>query len=970
MDIKKENLYSRQIGTIGSDTMLKLANLKILVYGLDNAGLELCKCLCLLGIKTLYIYDPRKISKKTLGSNFIINSVPEISTKIDIYCLNYLKELNNYVQIEVVKPTFTEQSHISIIKDIDMAILTNLTISPLILNKICQENMTKFMLGLCYGFSGYIFTDFLKHTIQDFNGEAIRKTFITKVETIQESEKNTTVLYATDNTVFNSGDSIIFNGISDKHFSIAKCLDGKLYMEDLPEDLQLDKIANLEIMEWKEPIKNTYKALSLIVDTEVYPDNVLNITDYDKTIHVLKDFHNAVKNYKKLDDTTFNHIVSHEYKFPIIESMIGSILAQEVVKITGKYIPIDQELLIDYSEFAKPNHSNTLYKSVPNDIYTSLYKLLTKDIIKHLKNINIFLVGSGALGCEYLKLFHMLNISTNKKNGIDRCITLTDMDTIELSNLNRQFLFRSEDLGNFKSKVAKDKIEGLNQQIRVNALDKQVGDETEDYFNRKFWSKQDIIVNALDNVKARQYIDSKCIIHNKPLFETGTLGIKANVQVIVPHKTCSYSDTVDPPEKEIPVCTLKNFPFKIEHCIQWGLDVFNQYFNEWMIDLMEYKGGKEKFIHYLSRIDNDNIKNQKLVNMERILYAFKNDTIYTYITQVFIDLFVIPIKKLVNDNPKDKLNDDGSSFWTGIRRFPQIIKLSHDNPFLLEFIYNYGQLFHKCLNKGPFTIDSKSLSQIDFSKVIRDMDGEQVATAELIEKIFSIDLSIETLCNISPQPLEKDDDTNNHIQFIKTISNIRGFIYNMEPTDFINCKLVAGKITPALSTTTTLVTALSMMEILKYIYNKVYSGSIYRELAFKDSFINTGINMYVQSQPNKPIKIKDGSFSSVYGSVIKTVPESFTTWDSVKLSRKAMGILNIQDLLEFLKDKFDIDINMISTGDSILYSKYMDNQNSNIADIYTKLNIKYSELIELMVSSLDEKGMPIVIPRIIYSLSD
>ena len=125
MDTKKENLYSRQIGTLGSDTMLKLSNLKVAVYTLDNIGLELCKCLCLLGIKKLYIYDPREISKKTLGTNYIINSVPSspAPVRIDTYCANYLKELNNYVEIKIMPTLYNHpNAHNPIIKECDSVI--------------------------------------------------------------------------------------------------------------------------------------------------------------------------------------------------------------------------------------------------------------------------------------------------------------------------------------------------------------------------------------------------------------------------------------------------------------------------------------------------------------------------------------------------------------------------------------------------------------------------------------------------------------------------------------------------------------------------------------------------------------------------------------------------------------------------------------------------------------------------------
>ncbi|OBS57200.1 hypothetical protein A6R68_11676, partial [Neotoma lepida] len=58
-----------------------------------------------------------------------------------------------------------------------------------------------------------------------------------------------------------------------------------------------------------------------------------------------------------------------------------------------------------------------------------------------------------------------------------------------------------------------------------------------------------------------------CIKPN-PLLESGTLGTKGNVQVVVPFLTESYSSSQDPPEISIPMCTQKNFPNTIEHTLQ------------------------------------------------------------------------------------------------------------------------------------------------------------------------------------------------------------------------------------------------------------------------------------------------------------------------------------------------------------------------------------------------------------------
>ena len=88
---------------------------------------------------------------------------------------------------------------------------------------------------------------------------------------------------------------------------------------------------------------------------------------------------------------------------------------------------------------------------------------------------------------------------------------VTDMDTIERSNLNRQFLFREKDIGKFKSEAAVAAISSSRPRIgkRVKALTKRVAKDTENILNDKFWGEIDVVANALDNVEARKYVDFK-----------------------------------------------------------------------------------------------------------------------------------------------------------------------------------------------------------------------------------------------------------------------------------------------------------------------------------------------------------------------------------------------------------------------------------------------------------------------------
>ena len=82
--------------------------------------------------------------------------------------------------------------------------------------------------------------------------------------------------------------------------------------------------------------------------------------------------------------------------------------------------------------------------------------------------------------------------------------------------------------------------QAINPALQVRALQNRVSPDTEDVFDDAFWSNLDVVVNALDNVNARLYVDSRCVYFGKPLLESGTLGPKCNTQMVVPRLTENY----------------------------------------------------------------------------------------------------------------------------------------------------------------------------------------------------------------------------------------------------------------------------------------------------------------------------------------------------------------------------------------------------------------------------------------------
>lgn len=143
------------------------------------------------------------------------------------------------------------------------------------------------------------------------------------------------------------------------------------------------------------------------------------------------------------------------------------------------------------------------------------------------------MVGAGAIGCELLKNYAMLGVGTGKQSIGKTAgqIVLTDPDVIEVSNLNRQFLFREKHLRKPKSQTAAAAAIYMNPDLKGNIIARldKVHEGTSHIFTDKFFEEMTVVTNALDNVAARKYIDIRCVTAKTPLLESGTLGPKGHV---------------------------------------------------------------------------------------------------------------------------------------------------------------------------------------------------------------------------------------------------------------------------------------------------------------------------------------------------------------------------------------------------------------------------------------------------------
>ena len=717
----------------------------------------------------------------------------------------------------------------------------------------------------------------------------------------------------------------------------------------------------------------------------------------DKWIQ-LEDIYDETSSFKEFDeDMALNLCLYLKNEIPPITSFLGGVASQEAIKLTGRFTPFNQWFEFEFNYLS--NNRENINKKYQNSKYIEQIQIFGEETQKKLNSLKIFLVGVGAIGCEYLKNFAMMGISN--KEGV---LTITDFDKIELSNLNRQFLFRENNIDQYKSEVAEYYIKQMNNSINIITHKNYVGPETENIFTDQFWDDQDIIFNAVDNVKARFYLSDKVCIHQKYHFDAGTLGVNSSCGFFMKNLSSTYKEQNGEKkeeddnnnERQNGMCTIHSFPTCIKHCIEWARNEYEYLFTGFMKELNQIIAGDILYFYkILTKKMFPFYKQLKIKEIKDILEIFitksyKKAIEYSY--EYFMNKYNLEIKNILKENPENSKDKEGKNIYSGSKHVPLILHFGiniNTDILIINYIKSFANLIFDCL--GLYRNDlEKNISDNDIKIICLNMNLPNYD--EINIKLLKSDIKYNkeycqnfikniqkklkdkfySLNNIKFKEInfKKDNKNSNQFNFIYSCTNLRAINFQIPQMDFIKIKNLASNIIPSIVTSNAVITGLVSMQIYLLASLMVDKEKRNNNLLetndalqlFRNYYIDLGNNNYSFCYLPEKIKIEVNKGISI---------KSFTAWDSIIIQ----GPLSIKMMIDYFKKKYRVIISQIFSGKSMLFNAAQDEKEKNettIESIYeniTKKSIIGKKFLIFEFNSKTLDRQEVLLPRIKYIIN-
>eukprot|EP00898_Chlorokybus_atmophyticus_P003985 jgi/Chlat1/4588/Chrsp290S04332 len=961
-----EEYYSRQIYALGADTVQRMGTCSVLIVGARGVGVEIARHTVLAGAQTVVVYDDELVEASDLSAQASIAASRYVLREDDVglnraaASIGRLAELNKHVTIRALHGPLTDD----LLKSFDVVVATLGNWKEWTQwDNVCRAHGVRFIAAGTQGLVGYLFVDVGDtFAVTDATGEPPTTSII---ESITKDCPATVTVVEEQRHRLEEGSQVCFSGVE----GMPELCNGAprfvhvtgAHTFTIPDDTRKYGSAGGggQVRLHRPPVFVSHIALETSI---LHPDIALvdasrshrasslhwgvqalevfqqkhggaspspdSQADADEVLSLALELsaHCSVETGASLDEQGIRALArSCRAQLCPMAAIIGGLAAQEVQKAcTGKYTPLHQWLYVDALECLPPSYTTASrddFKPLSGSRFDAQIMTFGKSFQQTLGGLRYFLVGAGGLGNELLKNWALMGVGC----GAGGSIHVTDNEVVEYSNLNRQFLYRPEDVKQPKSLVAASAILDINPQAKVKHYQERMGFEKDDVFDDDFYETLSAVALGVDNLAARLCMDAKCVTMSKPLLDGGVFGPKGHAQVFVPFLSDQYASSRDAMDKSTQICTLRNFPYAPEHTVEWARELFESMFQQRPSDVNAFLSSRD-FLESLKKNPS-----QQLTTLETLRDALVRHKPLSFAACVewarlqFEELYVNSIKQLLFNFPAHMKTVAGAPFWSGTKRTPKPLCFDENDALHLDFVLAasnlqavvYGlkgckdRVTVKDLCRNVVVSEFKPQEGVKIpvtdseARAPRTRDADPNALAAACDRVLREMPTPTDLVGYRLLTLDFDLEDDLHMDFVVAAARLRAANYSITSIDRLQIKQIAGNIIPTLPSTTAVVAGLMCLEVYKLAQGRVLD-------AFRNSYFNLALPLLVSSQPVEAQKYK---VSTLHDKVLE-----WTLWDRFNMS--GVG-LSLGEFLNKFKQEHGLEITMMSYGKSLLYAEFM-----------------------------------------------
>ena len=938
-----------------------LEDLNILLLGITPIGLEISKNLMLSKINSLTIWDNKKNKITDKEYNFFLE---EKNFENKNKCLNIkkkLEDLNPYKKFEILeKENIDDIINKELLENFDLVVICDFYKLEKIdlLNKKLKDLNKGLVVCNTAGLFGFSFSDF-----SNKNNIYNSKIKFDKYKVISISKNGILEVKNKKNDFdIKKGDYIKIKGTTKKFidgvFKVKNVIGNKTLQISIKneEDTVFKKKVVIKKIFLKE--KKQCESFKDFLLNKNYKKENLFVEENDFRLKtVLRVFWNYIENkgmpdfYNFQELTLFKQILKSELEIDLKKLEITNIenyinfLNENTLKLffslaKGNFAPISSFFgglaTINILNFLETKEKKNFHI---NEFYTNIFKdynfedfvknrddikkninnisqiaLLGNEVQKKIQNANILLIGSDILSSEYIKMLSKMGFSEEEGSNL----MLSDNDLIQNFICQPKFLQNQNKKGTSKASNLSKKALQFNKSIKLKVFKQKVCYDNENIFTDEIWDKLDFVINTSNDLETKSYLKAKSVFHLKTYYDSFVQENECETQILKPLEN-SFKKKI----KSKAISNDKFFPYKMEHCVKWSINIFKEIFETNSLLFTNYFKNPEKTQKFIKSLSEKYLLNRfKLRDLNNFVKIFENPYLDSYIKfaiKIYQRYFDQEISELLILFPPD-LKDEKCIFWNSPNRPPITLpfkksNVNHQN-FIIVFVKILNQIFplQETANKEKILECLKKI-KVSRKKILMKNRDEKKLKIENEEKLSIIFEKLKEINRkykrvyIKNLNLDLKNEKTSHLDLVTLLSNIKAYNYSINMMSKKQIKNIIGYIQPSFNPLNSIVCGMNGIELYKQ-FLKTKSDKIQ-----KIYFNNSKSQIEFSSLKQKNLK---NNFYDYKNNLIEKIPKNFNMWSKIEIN----GPLKLEELFLKIKESHGILVNCIVTGNIQLWTKY------------------------------------------------